>query len=67
MRFFIGGRLFDRIKEKLRNGELLIPGDQWLHFLYAGQTFDQENPWKGLFRSSILVFVSPFAFLQIVV
>jgi len=42
-------------KDKLRNGELLIPGDQWPLFLYAGQAFDQEDPWKGLFRSAILV------------
>jgi hypothetical protein len=56
----IDGLQLCRIKEKLRNGELLIPGDQWPLFLYAGQTFDQEDPWKGLFRSSILVSVSLF-------
>jgi len=50
--------IFCRIKEKLRNGELLIPGDQWPLFLYAGESFDKEDPWKGLFRSSILVSVS---------
>jgi hypothetical protein len=36
---------------------LVIPGDQWPVFLYAEQHFDPEDPWKGLFRSIILVFV----------
>ncbi|KIM86282.1 hypothetical protein PILCRDRAFT_65386, partial [Piloderma croceum F 1598] len=51
------------IKEQLRSGELVIPGDQWPVFLYANYTFDAEDPWKGVFRSSILaykhVFTSP--------
>jgi hypothetical protein len=47
-----------RIKAKLRNGELIIPGDQWPAFLYAGENFDREDPWKGLFKNSILVAVS---------
>jgi hypothetical protein len=47
-----------RIKTKLRSGELIIPGDQWPAFLYAGQNFDCEDPWKGLFMNSILISVS---------
>jgi hypothetical protein len=47
-----------RIKEKLRNGELIVPGDQWPVFLYLGYEYDPDDPWKGLFRSSILVAVS---------
>jgi hypothetical protein len=46
-----------RTKERLRNGEMIVPGDQWPIFLYAGYEYDPENPWKGLFRSSILVCV----------
>lgn len=42
-------------KEKLRNGEMLIPGDQWPIFLYGGYTYDPEDPWRGLFRSRLLV------------
>jgi hypothetical protein len=49
-----------RIKDKLRSGELIVPGDQWPIFLYAEQIFDREDPWKGLFRSALLVSVSPF-------
>src|ERR1700683_948611 len=49
---------FDRTKEKLHSGELVISGDQWPVFLYARHTFDPEDPWKGLFRSTILTFVS---------
>jgi hypothetical protein len=37
---------------------MTIPGDQWPVFLYADETYDPEDPWKGLLRSSILVSVS---------
>jgi hypothetical protein len=37
---------------------MLIPGDQWPVFLYAGYQYDPEDPWKGLFRSSLLISVS---------
>jgi len=47
-----------RIKEKLRSGELAVPGDQWPIFLYHGYTYDPEDPWNGLFRSTLLVSVS---------
>jgi hypothetical protein len=46
-----------RIKEGLRSGEMIVPGNQWPVFLYAGYEYDPENPWKGLFRSTILVCV----------
>jgi hypothetical protein len=46
-----------RTKEKLCSGEMLIPGDQWPIFLYAGYEFDPEEPWRGLLRSSILISV----------
>lgn len=51
-----------RIKEKLCNGEIIIPGDQWPVFLYSGYEYDPDDPWKGLFRSSILVAVSQSEF-----
>lgn len=47
-----------RIKEKLRTGDLLVTGDQWSIFLYQGEQYDADDPWNGLFRSSILVCVS---------
>ena len=46
-----------RIKEKLRNGELTVAGDQWPVFLYHGYNYNQDDPWNGLFRSSVLVTV----------
>lgn len=46
-----------RIKEKLRNAELAVTGDQWPIFLYHGYQYDGEDPWNGLFRSSLLVTV----------
>ena len=52
-----------RTKEKLRSGELAVSGDQWPIFLYAGYTYDPEDPWNGLLRSTILVYVSTLIIL----
>jgi len=53
------------IKQKLRTGELSIAGDQWPVLLYSGYKFHEDDPWRGLLRSSILlktykhIFTSP--------
>lgn len=44
-----------RVKEKLRTGELSVAGDQWPIFLYNSYKYDDNDPWKGLLQSSILV------------
>jgi hypothetical protein len=36
---------------------MLVSGDQWPVFLYAGYTYDAEDPWNGLCRSPLLVSV----------
>lgn len=46
-----------RIKAKLQSGELAVAGDQWPIFLYHGYNYDSDDPWNGLFRSSILISV----------
>lgn len=51
-------RYFVRIQEKLRTGELSVSGDQWPIFLYSGYKFIEDDPWKGLLRSAILVKVN---------
>ncbi|KJA21116.1 hypothetical protein HYPSUDRAFT_141196 [Hypholoma sublateritium FD-334 SS-4] len=43
------------IKEKLRTGELSVAGDQWPVFLYSSFKYDEDDPWKGLLQSSLLV------------
>ncbi|KJA15039.1 hypothetical protein HYPSUDRAFT_109097, partial [Hypholoma sublateritium FD-334 SS-4] len=43
------------IKEKLASGELTVAGDQWPIFLYASYKYDENDPWKGLLRSSLVV------------
>ena len=45
-------------KVKLRSREMVIPGDHWPVFLYAGYEYDAEDPWKGLFKSLLLESVS---------
>jgi hypothetical protein len=46
-----------RIKEKLRNGDIAVSGDQWPIFIYHGYHYDPEDPWNGLLRSALLVLV----------
>jgi hypothetical protein len=48
-----------RVKSKLRSGEMAVTGDQWPIFLFHGYTYDPDDPWNGLFRSTILVSVRP--------
>lgn len=43
------------VREKLKNGEIFVGGDQWPIFLYEGYRFDPEEPWTGAFRSALLV------------
>ncbi|KAG2746209.1 hypothetical protein P692DRAFT_201841031 [Suillus brevipes Sb2] len=43
-------------KQSLKSGEIAVCGDQWPMFLYAGNIYDPEDPWKGLLRSEILIF-----------
>lgn len=46
------------MKAKLKDGEVVIPGDCWPLFLFAGFKNDSEEPWSGLFKSTLLVKVS---------
>ncbi|KAH6879973.1 hypothetical protein BKA70DRAFT_1378292 [Coprinopsis sp. MPI-PUGE-AT-0042] len=48
-------------REGLRTGTICVAGDQWLLFVYAGYTYNSANIWKGLFRSTLLVWVCPRA------
>lgn len=50
--------MLSRTKQSLKSGETAVRGDQWPMFLYAGYVYDSEDPWKGLLKSEILVFVS---------
>ncbi|KAH6894784.1 hypothetical protein BKA70DRAFT_1117381 [Coprinopsis sp. MPI-PUGE-AT-0042] len=43
------------IRNALRNGTLVVAGDQWPVFLYKDYLHNPENIWDGLFRSSLLV------------
>ena len=52
-----------RVKEKLKAGELMVSGDQWPVLLYSGYSYDAEDPWNGLFRSTILVSVRHLEYL----
>lgn len=43
------------IRKQLRNKELTITGSHWPIFVYKNETYDPENPWKGLFRNGLLI------------
>jgi hypothetical protein len=45
------------VREKLSSGEMTVRGDQWPMLVYADQEYDPQDPWEGLFRSRILVWV----------
>lgn len=50
-------RIRFRVRAKLSSGELAVRGDQWPLLMYANQKYDPEDPWDGLFRSRLLVWV----------
>lgn len=53
--------LVPSVKKSLQSGERKIPGEQWPAFVYEDYRYDSTNPWRGLFRSTLLVTVcSPF-------
>ncbi|TEB24246.1 hypothetical protein FA13DRAFT_1756867 [Coprinellus micaceus] len=43
------------IRKQLRNKEITISGSHWPIFVYKNETYDPENPWKGLFRNELLI------------
>jgi hypothetical protein len=46
------------VRTKLTSGELIVCGDQWPMLVYANQEYDPEDPWNGLFKSQLLIWVS---------
>ena len=44
------------VKAKLISGETVVHGDQWPMLVYEDK-YDPEEPWHGLFRSKLLVWV----------
>jgi hypothetical protein len=46
------------IRAKLASGEMAVTGDQWPVLVYANQHYDSDDPWSGLFRGQILIYVS---------
>ena len=53
---------FSSIRKQLKNKELSISGSHWPVFVYKNETYEAENPWKGLFRNELLVKASLNAF-----
>ncbi|KAG6906178.1 hypothetical protein DXG01_015411 [Tephrocybe rancida] len=52
----------EEIKTKLRNQEINTVGDQWPMFLFEDSRYDPDDPWKGLFRSHLLVTAYKYIF-----
>ncbi|KAF5325806.1 hypothetical protein D9611_000607 [Ephemerocybe angulata] len=44
-----------KIRRDLASGQLVPSGDLWPRFLFRAFEYNPENPWEGLFRSSLLV------------
>jgi hypothetical protein len=55
-----------RVRAKLSSGEMAVRGDQWPMVVYANQEYDPEEPWEGLFRSQLLVWVGMYSFSFVV-
>lgn len=53
------------MRERLASGELAVRGDQWPMLVYANQEYDEDEPWEGLFRNQLLVWVKISSFLFI--
>ncbi|KAF7978369.1 hypothetical protein HWV62_739 [Athelia sp. TMB] len=49
-------------KSGLQTGAIAVPGDAWPIFLFAGLAYDENDPWKGLFRSQLLLNAYKFVF-----
>ena len=49
-----------RTREGLRDGHLKFSSDQWPIFLYANYIYNPDDPWNGLLRSTIMIFVSVY-------
>lgn len=47
-----------RIRAKLEKNEIEVAGDQWPLLVYENEEYDAEDPWNGLFRGKLLVWVS---------
>ena len=43
--------------ELLKNDEITVAGDQWPLLVYADCVYDPEEPWEGLFRNKLLVWI----------
>jgi len=56
-----------RIRAKLSSSEMTVRGDQWPLLVYAMQKFDPEEPWDGLFRSELLVWVRTCSMISILI
>ncbi|KAH6913576.1 hypothetical protein BKA70DRAFT_1370033 [Coprinopsis sp. MPI-PUGE-AT-0042] len=44
-----------QIREQLRSGNIIPTIDQWPRFLYQNHTFNEQDPWEGLFRGGLLI------------
>ena len=52
------------MRKKLANGDIGVSGDQWPLLLYEDQKYDPDEPWDGLFRCKLLVWVSFIHYLM---
>ncbi|KZP06421.1 hypothetical protein FIBSPDRAFT_966463 [Athelia psychrophila] len=51
-----------KTKSGLQTGEIAATGDSWPMFLYADSLYDENDPWKGLLCSQLLINAFKFVF-----
>ena len=56
--------IFCSTHEGLKNNEITVAGDQWPLLIYADCMYDPAEPWEGLFRNKLLIWVLFFTCLQ---
>ena len=52
------------VKAQLRNGTMIVTGDQWPIFLYQDERYDSDDPWAGLLMGRLVLYVCVASFGQ---
>lgn len=54
---FLSLHPYARLHGRLSSGEMTVHSNQWPMLLFANEEYDPDDPWEGLFRNQLLVWV----------